>query len=286
MTINYGDKSNEELLFLYGFAVPHNPAEVLTLMCPLPPAAEWDAPLRARLLLLARRGLSPRLHLPAADLPAVADAGSKGLAAGLPEGVLETLEVFIMEPQQVARELQAAEAAEAAAAAAGSAVAVPAAPAAVSASSSSGSGASEADVAGRRMAVLTTLVRLLELKILEMEGGEQGVAEPAIVLHDLYACCEVAVETPALACAATAAATATATAAIIPLISCAAAPAGTGLLEHDEQLLAGAGEALSRNQRHALLYRIGQKQLARAYLVQAKQLLQQQMAHLQRLQQQ
>ena len=29
-----------------------------------------------------------------------------------------------------------------------------------------------------RMAVLTTLVRLLELKILEMEGGEQGAAEP------------------------------------------------------------------------------------------------------------
>ena len=65
-----------------------------------------------------------------------------------------------------------------------------------------------------------------------------------------------------------------------------ATPAGTGLLEQDEQLLAGAGEALSRNQRHAVVYRIGQKQLARAYLVQAKQLLQQQMAHLQRLQQQ
>jgi hypothetical protein len=86
-----------------------------------------------------------------------------------------------------------------------------------------------------------------------------------------------------LACAVAAA---TATAAVIPLISSAAAPAGPGLLEHDEQLLGGAGGALSRNQRHALLYRIGQKQLARAYLVQAKQLLQQQMAHLQRLQQQ
>ena len=176
IAINYGDKSNEELLFLYGFAVPHNPAEVLTLMCPLSPAAEWDAPLRARLLLLARRGLSPRLHLPAADLPAVADAAGKGLAAGLPEGVLETLEVFIMEPQQLARELEAAETAEAAAAAAGSTTA---SAAAVSASSSSsGSEGSEAEVAGRRMAVLTTLVRLLELKILEMEGGEQGAAEP------------------------------------------------------------------------------------------------------------
>lgn len=36
-------------------------------------------------------------------------------------------------------------------------------------------------------------------------------------------------------------------------------PEGTGPLEADEQLLAGAGDALPRNQKHALLYRMGQK---------------------------
>ena len=59
---------------------------------------------------------------------------------------------------------------------------------------------------------------------------------------------------------------------------------GTGPLEADEQLLAAAGGSLPRNQRHALLYRMGQKALARAYLVHAKKLLQREMAHLAALQ--
>ncbi len=61
-------------------------------------------------------------------------------------------------------------------------------------------------------------------------------------------------------------------------------PAGTGPLEADEQMLAAAGGSLPRNQRHALLYRMGQKALARAYLVHAKKLLQREMAHLAALQ--
>ena len=60
--------------------------------------------------------------------------------------------------------------------------------------------------------------------------------------------------------------------------------AGTGPLEQDEQLAAAAWDALPRNQRHALLYRAGQKRLARAYLAHAKKLLQQEMAHLALLQ--
>ena len=35
--ISYGDKSNEELLMLYGFAAPGNPHEFLMLYCPIPP---------------------------------------------------------------------------------------------------------------------------------------------------------------------------------------------------------------------------------------------------------
>jgi len=61
--------------------------------------------------------------------------------------------------------------------------------------------------------------------------------------------------------------------------------AGTGPLENDEQLLAGAGDTLPPNQRHALLYRMGQKALARAYLTHAKRLLQREMVHLASLQQ-
>lgn len=60
--------------------------------------------------------------------------------------------------------------------------------------------------------------------------------------------------------------------------------AGTGPLEADEQLLAAAGASLPRNQRHALLYRMGQKALARSYLAHAKKLLQREMAHLAALQ--
>lgn len=35
--ISYGDKSNEELLMLHGFALPANPHDRLMLHCPLPP---------------------------------------------------------------------------------------------------------------------------------------------------------------------------------------------------------------------------------------------------------
>lgn len=60
--------------------------------------------------------------------------------------------------------------------------------------------------------------------------------------------------------------------------------AGTGPLESDQQLLAGARGVLPPNQLHALLYRMGQKALARSYLAHSKRLLQQEMAHLARLQ--
>ena len=152
-------------------------AQVLTVMCPLPPPAEWDELLQARLLLLQRRGLRPQLHLPAADLSrlgagedakvAAAKKAGQGassdevLASDLPDHVLDTLEVFVMEPAQVAAGLEALDAT-----AGGSA-----------SSSGSRSGAkAEAEASGRRMALLTTLVRLLELKALEMEDPMEGEA--------------------------------------------------------------------------------------------------------------
>ncbi len=51
------DKSNEELLMLYGFAVPGNPHDHAMLACPVPPSAVWDDVMHARMeTLQARRG--------------------------------------------------------------------------------------------------------------------------------------------------------------------------------------------------------------------------------------
>jgi hypothetical protein len=55
LTISYGDKGNEELLLLYGFAQPANPYETLMLLCPLPPPDEWDDVFTARMQLLQVR---------------------------------------------------------------------------------------------------------------------------------------------------------------------------------------------------------------------------------------
>ena len=37
--------------------------------CPLPPAEQWDEVIRARMLFLLGKGLSPQLFLPASRLP-------------------------------------------------------------------------------------------------------------------------------------------------------------------------------------------------------------------------
>lgn len=52
LTISYGDKGNEELLLLYGFAQPANPHETLMLLCPLPSPEDWDEVFTARMELL------------------------------------------------------------------------------------------------------------------------------------------------------------------------------------------------------------------------------------------
>eukprot|EP00887_Chlorella_sp_A99_P000944 scaffold5.g944.t1 len=221
LTINYGDKSNEELLFLYGFAEQDNPHEVLTVVLPLP--QEVDETLQARLQVLQQRGHRPQIFLPAVDLAALASGGAKqqqrggGAAARslpLPEGVAGTLEVFVMDRRQLAAELEGAAAAAGAAGAQGAAV------------------PAHEEEPGLRLAVLTTLVRLLELKVAGQEGEEKG----------------------------------------------------TGTLEDDEALLARAGDALPLNQRHALVYRIGQKRLARSYLAHSSRLLQAEMERMARLQ--
>lgn len=250
ITINYGDKSNEELLFLYGFAQEGNPHDVLMVACPLPPPQSWDASLEYRVELLRARGLSPQIFLPMSHLveaakPKKARARKRGKRAGdalsadctdavaeldLPPGVMETLEVFVMEKKDVEEELLSRQEIHS-----GSNSRNSRSGAAASRVRKSAAGAhsmSEVESSGLRLALLTTLVRLLELKVRELEGGEEG----------------------------------------------------TGLVEKDESLLSHEGKGseggLSVRQRAAVVYRLGQKKLARKYLLYANALLQQEMRHL------
>ena len=241
---SYGSKSNEELLFLYGFALQDNPADVLTsgcqsatagsqersccgllharntpgaalllllsplptalpflppaVMCPLPPPEQWDEALEGRLRLLAARGRRPQFFLTAAELKALATGGGGGGSGGggaswwrpwtwgrrsgsvaaaataaaapdlpLPEGVVDTLEVFMMDLPQLSAELDAL---DAGGEGRGGAAATAAAAAAAGVSAA-------VEAAGLRLAVLTTLARLLELKSAAMEGEEDGEDE-------------------------------------------------------------------------------------------------------------
>ena len=86
VTINYGDKSNEELLYLYGFAQEDNPHDIIMVACPLPPPQEWDEALHARVELLRSRGLTPQVF----SLPSISqkrqscEEHAEGNAAGGP----------------------------------------------------------------------------------------------------------------------------------------------------------------------------------------------------------
>ena len=241
ITINYGDKSNEELLFLYGFVQENNNNDVLMVPCPLKHPSEWDPVMQARIALLQSRGLAPRLFLPLSFLDKMKKvAVNKGASTNtsktkvvkkveqddIPSEVMQTLEVFVMETKDLTRELESID---------------------NSGHDNNNSGAiagrksvipNDIQRSGLRMALLTTLVRLLELKVLELEGMESG----------------------------------------------------TGSLENDERLMMrsvtgeeGGGEEgalLSGRERMALVYRIGQKKLAREYLDYGKELLEREMGYL------
>lgn len=65
LNVNYGNKSNEELLFSYGFVIDHNPHEKLMLNFPLPdnPANLTNLE-KLRYLFLAKQNLLPQFFLP------------------------------------------------------------------------------------------------------------------------------------------------------------------------------------------------------------------------------
>ena len=236
VTINYGDKSNEELLYLYGFAQEDNPHDIIMVACPLPPPQEWDEALHARVELLRSRGLTPQVFLTAEHLSEAAKlrrarGRKRGRRPGdeifnngdgavaeldLPQGVMETLEVFVMDKKDVEAELEVE---EASGSAAGRPPNVPGA-----------HSMGEMESSGLRLALLTALVRLLELKVRELEMSETG----------------------------------------------------TGSIDVDEKLLKDA-QGLNPRQQMAVIYRLGQKRLARRYMLYANALLQQEMRHLRSL---
>ncbi|KAL0023620.1 hypothetical protein WJX77_008160 [Trebouxia sp. C0004] len=147
ITIDYGDKSNEQLLLNYGFAQPNNMDDVLTIMCPVSPPEDRDDVLTARLNLLLSRGLMPRLFLPAKLLDGRPTRTGKDRSLRLPEEVEEILKIFVMVPKQLSAEVVSELEPEPAQ-----------------------NTLDAVEESGERMAVLTTLVGLLELKHLQLEG--------------------------------------------------------------------------------------------------------------------
>lgn len=108
--LSYGEKSNEELLFLYGFVERDNPHDALVLQPPWARAAasgdraaaiesrEMET-LRAREALCRARGLTPQVALPLVP-------PTSGLAA-LPRATVAALEVWGLSPAALEAELRA-----------------------------------------------------------------------------------------------------------------------------------------------------------------------------------
>ncbi|KAL6784072.1 hypothetical protein ACKKBG_A04680 [Auxenochlorella protothecoides x Auxenochlorella symbiontica] len=164
LCISYGDdKSNEELLFLYGFALPEASGLArLMLPLPLPAAAEdWTPRLHARVALLAARVLPPQVFLPRAALA----GGGPGPLGAVPDAALRTLEVFVLDDAELARGLEAAERGDGAAGAEG----------ALGAEGPEACAATRARLErdpGLRLALTGALVGLLQLMVQGLETGD------------------------------------------------------------------------------------------------------------------
>lgn len=110
LTISYGDKSNEELLMLHGFAIPGNPNDrvMLALPVPPPPTSAWDEATVARIELIKRLGCGMQFFL-----PSIAEAelkGSDGLSSiEIPLDLLAALEVLSLKPGELAAKLSSKE---------------------------------------------------------------------------------------------------------------------------------------------------------------------------------
>jgi len=163
------EQSVEQLLFTYGVLDADPSCEVLMIECPIPPVEQWDASIKRRFALLLEDDLRPQLFLSRRRVGGIAKtAGEKAGNTSarqrrfedmFPPGVRETISIFVMDDDQVRDRIQGGGAGDRAGARADGTHVDPVDPVAAS---------------GMRMAVLTTVVRLLELKQYELESDEKG----------------------------------------------------------------------------------------------------------------
>ncbi|KAK3280255.1 hypothetical protein CYMTET_11898 [Cymbomonas tetramitiformis] len=86
--IDYGEKGNEELLFLYGFVEEGNPHETLMLHYPLPEESKWNLGTQAKVQLLQTFGLTVQFFLGMPD--------ERNVAAAFPQELMDAMMVLSM----------------------------------------------------------------------------------------------------------------------------------------------------------------------------------------------
>jgi hypothetical protein len=148
ITISYGDKSNEELMFMYGFAIRDNPDDKLMVPPPLPAdTSQWDASASKRMNLVQQAGEDARSFLPRRG------AQTRQQARDTVESVLPKLQAFVMDDRElsVARDK----------------------PEVLTEKVSDGE---------RRFATLTLLSSMLESKVNELEGATGPAANDESLL--------------------------------------------------------------------------------------------------------
>jgi hypothetical protein len=160
--------SSEQMIFQYGREDVDPQDEVLMVNCPLPPPHEWTSILKKKIALLMHRNLRPQLFLSRSHLNSLHKSlATRGKYTGrknqkrqqvfesmFPSDVLQTLEIFVIDSEELDTRIKEIDGEPNRA--------------------ESSEMASEMASSGLRMAVLTTIVRLLELKIEELEGVETG----------------------------------------------------------------------------------------------------------------
>lgn len=238
ITIQPGDDmSNEQIIFQYGSRKIDPRYEVLMINCPLPPVQDWDQNIRNKFSLLRHKGLSPQLFLSKKHLEGLqsfkggkffhrkkARDRDEQVKQLFPQGIFETLEIFTMDSRDVERELKKMN---------------------ENNENDSDRGTEKRSAiasSGARMAVLTTMTRLLELKVDALESYNKGTGPLEIDLEVLAA------------------------------------------IENErESITAMPHSGPTPNQMTALLHRIEQKRLARAYLELFSKALQEEMNFLHQL---
>lgn len=96
--ISYGEKSNEELMFLYGFAIRDNPDDTLMVAPPVPTDdKEWDSRQRNAMTLLRESDADPRTFLTKKSAPS-RDKAKEELERHLPK-----LQAFVMDEAELSQ---------------------------------------------------------------------------------------------------------------------------------------------------------------------------------------